>query len=378
MIYLDNNSTTAPLPEVIDAVTNTLSQNWGNPSSAHEMGRNAREALESARYTTASACGIASPASLVFTASGTESINLGFSCLLSPDIRQILISSVEHSAVLRAAERWADGRKVLCVPVDAEGALDLDYLRWAASKLPSLVSVGFANNETGVIADIASVSAICREAGSLLHVDAIQAVGKLPLHLDSLDCAAASLSAHKFHGPPGCGILFLKQRPVGDFHRRIPAPGHQQQGLRAGTENLPSIVGCGVAASLLQRSLEAGSRVESLRNQLEINLLEKIPGSEVHGRLSLRLSNTISLYCPGRNAADLVAALNRFGVAVSAGAACSSGGKSSHVIRLMGFSEERANGTLRFSLSCHTTSEEIVAAATMVEQAFNLTPATSQ
>jgi cysteine desulfurase len=374
MIYLDNNATTAPLPEVVDAVTDILRGNWGNPSSAHALGRKAREALESARHAVASAFGIASPSALVFTASGTESINLGFACLLSPEVRQILVSATEHSAVLRAAERRAEGRTVVRIPVHSSGALDLDSLRREAGKYLSLVSVALANNETGVIADISSIATICRETDALLHVDAVQAAGKIPLQLDSFGCDAVSLAAHKFHGPPGCGILYLRQHP-GGVSSRVPAPGHHEQGLRAGTENLPAIVGCGVAASLLQRSLDDMPRVESLRDQLESALLDKINGSEAHGRTSPRLPNTTNLYFPGRNASDLVAALSRLGLAASAGAACSNGGTASHVIKAMGFSDERANSALRLSLSCHTTSEEIAAARSLAEQAFNLTPA---
>jgi len=370
MIYLDNNATTAPLPEVVDAVTEILRGNWGNPSSAHALGRKAREALESARNAVASAFGLASPSALVFTASGTESINLGFTCLLGLEIRQILVSATEHSAVLRAAERWADGRAVVRLPVHSSGALDLDSLSREAGKCPSLVSVGLANNETGVIADISSVAAICRETGALLHVDAVQAAGKIPLRLDSLGCDAVSLAAHKFHGPPGCGILYLRQHPGSTASSRIPAPGHHEQGLRAGTENLPAIVGCGIAASFLQRSLDAMPCVESLRDQLESTLLDKIPGSEVHGRGIPRLPNTINIYCPDRNASDLVAALSRLGLAASAGAACSNGGTASHVIQAMGFSEKRANSALRLSLSSFTTSEESETSGSFILRAY--------
>lgn len=379
MIYLDNNATTIPLPEVVEAITATLRDNWGNPSSSHGVGRKARIALEKARHDVASAFGIADPStSVVFTASGTESINLGFACLLTPDVRQILVSATEHSAVLRAAERWAEGRVVTLIPVNSGGLLDLEFLRRKASQYPSLVSVGLANNETGVVANIASVVTICRETKALLHVDAVQAAGKIPLHLDALGCAAASLAAHKFHGPPGCGILYLRQRSGGIIAARALAPGRQENGLRAGTENLPSIVGGGIAASLLQRSLNEMPRVELLRNHLESALLKIMPGSDVHGRSSPRLPNTANLYCPGRNAADMVATLSRLGLAVSAGAACSNGGIVSHVLTAMGLSKDRANSALRLSLSCHTTTDEIAVATSLMEQAFNLTPATTR
>ena len=373
MIYLDNNATTAPHPDVVQAVAETLESNWGNPSSSHALGRKARESLETARYVIASAIGVALPSCLVFTASGTEAINLAFASLLSTGIRQILVSATEHNAVLRAADRWADGRPVIRIPVDTKGALDLDFLRRESCRAPSVVFVALANNETGVIANIEAVASICKLNGALLHVDAVQAAGKISLLIDELECAAASISSHKFHGPPGCGVLYLNNRPDHSAFARFPAPGHQENGVRAGTENLPSISGCSVAANLIRQNLGLMPSVETLRNQLELLLLEKIKGSEVTGRNSPRLPNTINFFCPHRNAADMVATLSMLGVALSAGAACSNETAPSHVIRAMGFTEQRANNSLRLSLSCHTTEQEVEAAALLVEKAFNQT-----
>jgi len=377
MIYLDHNATTAPLSEVVDAVSRTLAENWGNPSSTHALGRKAKEALEGARDAVAGAFGVASPSGLTFTASGTESIHLAFAWLLGPGVSQILVCESEHSAVLSAARRWSDGRQVTLIPVNARGIPDLEFIRRESNRLPSLVSVAMANNETGVIADMEAISAICRDNRAVLHVDAVQAAGKIPVHMEAIGCAAASLSSHKFHGPPGVGILYLDAPRDTATAGYIPTPGRQEGGLRGGTENLPAIVGCGVAAGLIGKSLAAMPAIGALRDWLESTLLETIPGAAVHGGDAPRLPNTINLYCPRRSAADLVQTLSRLGLAASAGAACSSGRIASHVIRAMGFPEERANGSLRLSLGCATTEAEVRAAAGLLEKAFHITPPTT-
>lgn len=374
MIYLDNNATTAPLPQVVDAVTDALRENWGNPSSSHAPGRRAREALEKARVLVAQALGAQAPSCITFTASGTESINLACACLLSVEIKRVLVASTEHSAVLHAVERWAEGRPVISIPVDSQGGLDLNALDSELKKGGrSLVCVALANNETGVITEVASVAALCREHDALLHVDAVQAAGKIPLSLQTLQCDAASLSAHKFHGPPGCGILYLKSCPNLDVHRRLPAWGHQEAGLRGGTENLPAIVGCGVAAGNLDAALAVMPKVAALRDELEQALLEVVPGSEIHCSMAPRLPNTTSVYVPRRSSADLVETLSALGVAVSAGAACSNGTAPSHVIRAMGYSEARANSTLRFSLSRFTTNDEMLRTVRQFARAYATT-----
>lgn len=370
MIYLDNNSTTQPLPEVVDAVARAMQVNWGNPSSAHALGRSARMAIDAARQSIASSFGGESQADFIFTASGTEAINLAFACLLGDSVRQILVPATEHSSVFAAARRWAGGRKIVYVPVSSNGTVDLEFLHRECAKELSLVSVSAANNETGVITDIRAVSRVARENRALLHVDAVQAAGKIALHFGAIDCDAASLAAHKFHGPPGCGILYRKTGSHLFCMENALAPGHQEFGIRAGTENLPAIVGAGIAAEFVRTAVEAAPRIAALRDALEHSLLSRLPGAEVHGQSAPRLANTSSIYCPGRNAADMVAALSRVGVAVSAGAACSNGAVPSHVILAMGFPESRANSTLRFSLSSHTTSAEAQAAVDLVEKAF--------
>jgi len=373
MIYLDNNATTRPSPEVVDAVLKTLQGNWGNPSSGHTFGRCAREALESARLTVAQAFGVAYPSQVIFTASGTESINLAFTSLLTQDIRQIIISATEHSAVLRSAQRWAAGRTVRVLPVDSNGKVNLDFLYAWIRDARSLVSIGVANNETGVLADMQTISMCCRQAGAILHVDAVQAAGKIPLDFKTLGCDAASLSAHKFHGPPGCGILYAALPTRADALSNALFPGHQEGGLRAGTENLPAIVGSAEAARMIGSTLKSMTDVSRLRDLLETRLLNVIPGAAVHGASVERIPNTSSLFCPNRNASDMVAALSMMGLAVSAGAACSNGASPSHVIQAMGFSPERANSTLRFSLCASTTQDEIREAIELVTKAYAAT-----
>ena len=373
MIYLDNNATTRPAPEVVDAVQKTLQGNWGNPSSVHTFGRCAREALEAARVTVAQEFGAEDPSRIFFTSSGTESINLAFASLLTQDIRQIIVSATEHSAVLRSAQRWAAGRKVRELPVDSNGKVNLDLLDAWIREDRSLVSIGAANNETGVLADMRAISTCCRQAGAILHIDAVQAAGKIPLDFKTLGCNAASLSAHKFHGPPGCGILYAALPTRADALSNALFPGHQEGGLRAGTENLPAIVGSAVAARRIGHTLKAMADVSRLRDLLETRLLNVIPGAAVHGASVERIPNTISLFCPNRNASDMVATLSSMGLAVSAGAACTNGASPSHVIQAMDFSPERANSTLRFSLCASTTEDEIREAIELVSKAYAVT-----
>jgi cysteine desulfurase len=351
---------------VVLAVADAMERYPGNPSSAHAPGAAARRALESARESVAAYFGAKDLAQVVFTSSGTESINTALSLLAGPSVTQIVTSTTDHSAVLLAAIRWASGRPVRRIRVSGDGALDLDDLAHCTAEAPSLVSVALANNETGVISDIHAISQACRRHGALLHVDAVQAAGKIPFRLNEIDCDAASLSAHKFHGPPGCGILFLRSSIPHDARGRGLLPGHQENGLRGGTENLPAIVGTVVGVEALRGCTSALAKVGELRDRLEHSLLMAIPGSDTHGRGNLRLPNTISLYCPQRNATDLVSMLSQMGVAVSSGAACTTGSSPSHVIQAMGFPKERANGTLRLSLSRFTTAEEVDEATRLI------------
>jgi cysteine desulfurase len=370
MIYLDNNATTRPLPEVICSVHKAMNELFGNPSSMHPLGADARRTLEASRETVANGLGATSSSQIVFTSCGTESINTAFSLLIDERISQIAISSVEHAAVIQAASRWARGRSILQIPVSRDGLLDVDALVSFIQKAPSLVSVSCANNETGVLTNIPAFAEICHRHGALLHVDAVQAAGKTPLSLSDLCCDAASLSAHKFHGPPGCGILYLRTPNLRNFGGQPILPGHQEFGFRAGTHNLPAIIGTAIAVESLRDGASAYVATGQLRDRLENRLLSLIPGSQIHGVTVSRLPNTTSIYCPGRNAADLVTRLGQLGLAVSAGAACSKGGEPSHVIQAMGFSPERANSTIRISLSRFTTVEEVDESVLLLKRAF--------
>ncbi|MCU1276011.1 MAG: class aminotransferase [Bryobacterales bacterium] len=373
MVYLDNNATTMPLPEVIRAVADAMERVPGNPSSVHCIGTAARRALETARQTVATGLGAEHPSQIVFTSSGTESINTAFCLFASAGVSQIVTSTVEHSAVSRAAGRWSAGRAIVAAPVSSTGALDLGILTRSVSSSPSLVSVAVANNETGVITDVHAVARICRKHGALLHLDAVQAVGKMPFRLSAVDCDAASFSAHKFHGPPGCGILFLRSTVPPEARAQILLPGHQERGLRGGTENLPAAIGTAVAIEALNDIESILNPLIAHRDRLEEALLQSIPDSQINGSGEPRLSNTISLYCPRRNAADLVLLLSQKGLAVSSGAACTTGGTPSHVIQAMGFSQDRANSTLRLSLSRFTTLQQVDEAVELVADAYSRT-----
>jgi cysteine desulfurase len=376
MIYLDNNATTAPLPQVVRAVAEAMEWFYANPSSGHQPGGEARRALESARERIAGYFCATGAFDNIFTASGTESINLAFSLLAGPLVSQIVIPATEHSAVSLAAHRWAGNRGVRVVGVSTEGEIDLAQLDgFLAGNSPSssFVSIAAANNETGVLTDVPTVAKLCRRHKALLHVDAVQAAGKIPISLDRWDCDAISIAAHKFHGPRGCGVLFTRPTAVRNSGGRPLQCGHQERGFRGGTENVAAVVGTAVAVDALETVGGIWSEVSDLRDRLEARLLAEIPGSAVHGVKAPRLPNTISLHCPHRNASDLVAMLSRLGVAASSGAACSTGGAPSHVIRAMGFSDDRANSTLRLSLSRFTTATDVDRAARKIIEGYYAT-----
>jgi cysteine desulfurase len=370
MIYLDNNATTRPLPSVVEVIRESTDRFYGNPSSQHSLGIQARRLLEEARTTVASGLGAHHSSQIILTSGGTESINLAFSLLPAANHRQILISAVEHHAVSAAAQRWAGGRTVREIPVDDEGRLDLDYLASALKSGPAFVSLMFANNETGVIFDLASICRICRQSEAFLHIDATQAAGRIPLNLHELGCDAASFSAHKFHGPKGAGLLYVRSVPQ---HPQILLPGHQESGLRGGTENLPAILGAAEAVKLIPAGIADADRQRALRDKLEAALVKAIPGGRPNGGAEIRLPQTTNFFFPSRNAADLVARLARRNLCVSAGAACSTGRSSSHVLRAMGFPEERANGSIRISLSRLTTEQEINQAIDLICETYRTT-----
>jgi cysteine desulfurase len=355
-IYLDANATTPLLPEVLEAMRPFLVEQFGNASSIHQEGQRARSAVEQARASVARLLGCR-PAEIVFTSGGTESDNLAiFGSVRAGD--HVLTSRVEHHAVLHAVERLGDrGVEVEFLPVDAQGVVAVEDVRRALRPNSRLISVMLANNETGVLQPVEEIGRIAREAGVSFHVDAVQAAGKMAIDVHSLGCDLLSISGHKMHGPQGTGALFVRR---GTRLEPLFAGGAHERQRRAGTENVAGIVGLGKAAECAMEGLRNGEleRIRGLRDRLEIGLLEQASG--VNGGGTPRVPNTSNLWFETLDGEALVIALDLQGLAVSSGAACSSGASEpSHVLLAMGISPERARGSLRLSLHRQTTEEEI-------------------
>ena len=350
--YLDHNATAPVKPQVAEAVARALEMG-GNPSSVHRAGRLARRAVEQARLKVAALVG-ARPREVVFTSGGTEANNLA---LKGIGLGRLIVSEVEHDSVLAAAAR--SGRPVEWLPVDGEGVVDLAALErlLAANVGPTLVSVMLANNETGVIQPIAEVTARARKAGALVHCDAVQAPGRIAIEVGALGADLLTLSAHKFGGPQGVGALIVREDvPLAALQRG----GGQELGRRAGTENVAGIVGFGVAAELAADDIERRAEIVCLRDGLENRLRAVAPELMVFGAGAERLPNTICIAMPGVAAETQVMALDLAGVAVSAGAACSSGKvEPSHVLRAMGVAEPEVGRAIRVSLGWRTSERDI-------------------
>ena len=347
-VYLDFNATAPIRPEVVDAMV-TMMKTGGNPSSVHQAGRTARNRVEEARSLLAHLIGCNAP-EIVFTSGGTEANNFALSAF--PD-RPLFISAGEHDSVLAAAGQAAQ------LPLKSDGLLDLAALdaSLSAAEGSALVSVMYANNETGVIQPIAEIAARVHEKGGLLHCDAIQAVGKIPVDFKELDADMMSVSAHKYGGPPGIGALVVRDGLA------VPAllkGGGQELGRRAGTENVAGIVGMGVAAQEAEKGLADYQKVSTLRSSMEARLLDISPESHIYGHTAPRLPNTTAISMPGVASELQVMSLDLDGIAVSAGSACSSGKvKASHVLTAMGASEEEAGSAIRISLGWSTTAADI-------------------
>ncbi|MBL8667509.1 MAG: cysteine desulfurase [Rhodospirillales bacterium] len=345
--YLDHNATTPLRPEAAAAMAAALST-AGNPSSVHASGRQARRVVEDAREQVAALVN-AAPADVVFTSGGTEANALA---LAGMSVRRVLVSAVEHPSVLRAV----DAPELL--PVDRHGVVRLDALEasLAASAEPALVSVMWAGNETGVIQPIAAIAAVCRRFGAILHSDAVQAAGRIPIDLRSADVQLLSLSAHKLGGPMGVGALIVDPALV---LRPILRGGGQERGLRAGTENLTGIAGFGAAAERA-RALADAARLTLLRDRLERRLHALCPAAPVFGAGASRLPNTSCIGMPGVPAETQVIAFDLAGVAVSAGTACSSGRVTrSSVLAAMGIGDDLASTALRVSLGWTTGEADV-------------------
>ncbi len=370
MIYLDNNATTPVDPRVREAMLPFLGEAFGNPSSPHAPGRAAREAVEKARAQVAALVG-APAASIIFTGGGTESITTAIRGALAaqPGKRHIVTSSIEHSATKNLCEQLArEGCEVTWLRVDATGRPDLAEYAAALRDDTALVSVIWANNETGVIFPVEEMARLADERRIVFHADAVQAAGKIPLDLARVPAHLLSLAAHKLHGPKGVGALFV--RP-GLGLPPLLRGGGQESGRRAGTENVPGLVGFGLAAELAAAALAVEMpRVASLRDEFESGVRALFPDARFHGDPAHRLPNTTNFALPGRDAQGLLAGLDRLGVACSVGSACTSGAvDASHVLRAMGVGDDEARSSLRFSFSRMSTPGEVQGALAALEQA---------
>jgi cysteine desulfurase len=370
MIYLDNNATTPIDPRVRDAMLPFLGANFGNPSSPHAAGRAAREAMEKARAQVAALLG-ASAESLVFTGGGTESITTAIRGALAaqPDKRHIVTSSIEHSATKNLCQQLErEGCEVTWLRVDGSGRPDLEEFAAALRDDTALVSVIWANNETGVLFPVEEMARLADERRIVFHVDAVQAAGKVPIDLAKVPVHLLSLAAHKFHGPKGVGALFVRS---GLGLPPLLRGGGQESGRRAGTENVPGIVGLGLAAELAMLALPVEMpRVAALRGEFEAGVRSRFPDARFHGDPAHRLPNTTNFALPGRDAQGLLAGLDRLGAACSIGSACTSGEvDASHVLRAMGVGDDEARSSLRFSFSRMNTEAEVPAALAALEQA---------
>jgi cysteine desulfurase len=357
--YLDNNATTQPAPEVVAAMVACMTEGYGNPSSVHRFGQKARQMLEEARGLVAQLVGCAE-AELLFTGGGTESINTAIRGLLaarSPR-KKIVISTVEHSATRELCATLArEGAEVIPIEVDPDGRLNFDQLRSSVADEVALVSLMWANNETGVLFEVEKIAALCRVQRVPFHCDGTQALGKIPVDVSAAGVDAMSFASHKFHGPKGVGGLFVRR---GVRYKPLLVGGPQERGRRGGTENVPGVVGMGKAAELAREALPQMGRVAALRDQLERGILEKIPQTRVNGRTDLRLPNTSNIGFHRLEAEAVLLLLSEQGVYASAGSACSSGSlEPSAVLKAMRIDERFAHGSVRFSLSRYTTEAEI-------------------
>jgi cysteine desulfurase len=358
LAYLDNNATTPLLPEVREAVLPFLAGRFGNPSSLHARGRAAHAALEAAREQVARLVG-ARPHEIVFTSGGSEGDTAALLGLVSPG-DHVVTSTVEHHAVLATCRHLEKlGVAVTYLPVDGVGRVDPDDVRAALRPRTRLVSIILASNETGVLQPVEEIGRIAAEADVFFHTDAVQAVGKIPVDVAPLRCDLLTLSGHKLHAPPGIGALYVRS---GTFPRPLVHGGTQEHGLRAGTENLPGIVGLGVAAELAAAWL-AGSGPAAMaaeRDRLERAALERIERVRVNAAGAPRVPNTTSLVIPAVAGKSLVVALDLEGIAISTGSACAAvSNEPPHVLLAMGLAPEEAYATVRFSLGKQTRPEEL-------------------
>jgi cysteine desulfurase len=361
-VYFDYNATTPLAPEVVDTISQVSRDLFGNPSSIHHFGQQAKATIDDARSATASLIN-ADPSEIVFVSGGTEADNFairGAAEALEPTGRRHLIASgIEHEAVLNTLRALARrGWRTTLLPVDQTGVVSPDRLREAIDAETALVSVMHANNEIGTIQPVAALAAIAHEHGALMHTDAVQTAGKVPVDVRALGVDLLSLSAHKFNGPKGAGALWIKR---GTRMQPTATGGKHERNRRAGTENVAAIAGLGVAAVLAARKMAPeAARVCALRDRLEAGILGNVPGTQVNGTRDARVPNTTNISFERVEAESLLIALDLEGIAVSTGSACSSGTlEPSHVLKAMGLPSHRTQNSLRFSLGMFSTPEEV-------------------
>ena len=361
VIYVDNNATTRVAPQVVDAMVPYFSEYYGNPSSMHAFGGDVAAKIKEARENVAGLIG-ADPGEIVFTSCGTESDGTAIRAAIesNPDKKHILTTRVEHPAIKSLYENLSKkGYHVTFVPVDNQGRLDLDYLYQNLNDDTAVVSVMWANNETGVIFPIEEISQAVKDRGIVFHTDAVQAVGKLPIDVSNTGVDMLSISGHKFHAPKGIGALYIRK---GTKFAPFMIGGHQEKGRRGGTENTASIIGLGKAAELAKKHLEESGyeRVKGLRDKLEATLVGKVSNTMINGDIENRLPNTTSIAFEYVEGEAILLMMNEHGICASSGSACTSGSlEPSHVLRAMGVPFTAAHGSIRFSLSRYNTEDEM-------------------
>jgi len=358
-IYLDNNATTIPDPKAVEAVVNCLESAWGNASSLHSHGQEARRLIDRARSQAAALIGAGSE-SIIFTSGGTEANNLAVEgTVRSTNKRHVITSAIEHQSVMHPCRRLEDqGYEVTYVPVNRDGVLNASDAIAAMRDDTALISIMLANNDTGMIQPVAEIAKTARERGITMHTDAVQAAGRMPINVEELGVDLLTFSSHKISGPKGAGALYIRK---GIQVVPVQIGGHQERMIRSGTENVPGIAGFGVACSLASERMESYSiRVRELRDRFERGVLEAVECARLNGLPALRLVNTSNITFNGISAELLAMNLDLAGLAVSTGSACTAGdNEPSHVMLAMGLTVAEALGAIRFSLGTNNTAEEI-------------------
>jgi cysteine desulfurase len=359
-IYVDNNATTRVAPEVLEEMLPYFSELYGNPSSMHSFGGNVARKIKESRAKVAKLIG-AMPEEILFTACGTESDSTAIRAALisNPDRKHIIASRVEHPAIKNLFENLAkNGYRVTFVPVDSKGLLDLDYLYGHLDDDTAVVSIMWANNESGVIFPVEEIAQAVRAKGIVFHTDAVQAVGKVPVDMNKVQADMLSLSGHKIHAPKGIGALYIRK---GTKFSPFLIGGHQESGRRGGTENVASIIGLGKASEMALADLDQMStRIKNLRDKLENTLMKTVPNTMINGDREQRLPNTTSIGFEFVEGEAILLMMDEFGICASSGSACTSGSlEPSHVLRAMGVPFTAAHGSIRFSLSTYNTEDEI-------------------